>query len=279
MLTPFAELLAGRDDGAVGAFTCYDLEAAVAVLDAAATRGSGVILLIGGKVFAGERGPLLLAAMVAVAERSDARACVQLDHCQDLGAIAAALEQGAGAVMADGSELPFEQNIAFVHRAVELARACGAGVECELGGIRGDEDVARAVAAGALTDPGQADALMERSGADCLAVSIGNVHGTYRDPPRLDWERLAAIRACVEQPLSLHGASGLPEPMIERALEAGIAKVNINTELRRAYLVATSAALPHVLDGADITALHDAQIRALREVAVDKLGALEGALR
>ena len=278
MLTPFADLLAARRDGAaVGAYTCYDLEAAAAVLDAAAARGQGVILLIGGKVFAERHGGLLLQALVAAAAAADAEACVQLDHCDDLGVIAAALAQGAGAVMADGSARPYADNVAFVRAAVELAHALGAGVECELGGITGDEDVAEAVAAGALTDPGQARDFVATSGADCLAVSIGNVHGVYRDPPDLDWTRLDAIASQVDRPLSLHGASGIPEPMLRRSLAAGIAKVNFNTELRRAYLEATEATLPTALEGAKVAALHHAQTHAVQRVVDEKLAILAGA--
>ena len=88
---------------------------------------------------------------------------------------------------------------------------------------------------------------MARTGADCLAVSIGNVHGTYRGPPRLDWDRLEAIRSAIATPLSLHGASGIPDEMVQRTIATGVAKINVNTELRSAYLGATADALP---DGA-----------------------------
>jgi ketose-bisphosphate aldolase len=276
VLTSFGDLLATGDRSAVGAFTCYDLEAAAAVLSSGAARGQGVILLIGGRAFTDVHGPLLLAALLAAAGRSDARACVQLDHCDDLGVIEAALEQGAGAIMADGSARPYDENIAFVRRAVELAQPRGAGVECELGGITGDEDVAEAVAAGALTDPAQAAELMDAAGADCLAVSIGNVHGVYRDPPDLDWARLDAIRAATSRPLSLHGASGIPDEQVRRAVAAGIAKVNVNTELRQAYLASTSETLAEALPGARVAALHAAQIAAVGRVVDAKLDVLRG---
>jgi ketose-bisphosphate aldolase len=275
VLTPFAELLRSRRAGtAVGAFTCYDLEAAAGVLRAAAAADTGVILLLGDRSFRDRDGALLLAALVAVARASDARACVQLDHCDDAAVIRAALEGGAGGVLADGSRLPYEENVAFVAGAVELARGHGAGVEAELGGIAGDEDVAEAVAAGALTDPRQAHDLMTRSGADCLAVSIGNVHGHYRAPPVLDLVRLEAIRALVEAPLALHGASGLDDALVARTIAAGVAKVNVNTELRGVYLDATAAVLPAVVDGARVAALHAAQIAAVEAAVAVKLRAL-----
>jgi tagatose 1,6-diphosphate aldolase GatY/KbaY len=276
VLVSFSDLLAAGDRSAVGAFTCYDLEVAAAVLSSGAARGQGVILLIGGRVLTDPHGSLLLAALLAVAERSDGRACVQLDHCDDVAVIEAALEQGAGAVMADGSARPYAENIEFVRRAVELAHVRGAAVECELGGISGDEDVAEAVAAGALTDPAQAVEFMDASGADCLAVSIGNVHGVYREPPDLDWQRLDAIRAATRHPLSLHGASGIPDTQLQRAIHAGIAKVNVNTELREAYLASTADALPQALPGARVAALHAAQTKAVGRVVDAKLDVLRG---
>jgi ketose-bisphosphate aldolase len=273
----FSELLAAADRSAVGAFTCYDLEVAAAVMQAAGARGQGVILLIGGRSFIEPTGRLLLAALTAAADASDTRACVQLDHCDDLAVIEAALEQGAGAVMADGSARPYAENIEFVRRAAEVAARSGAGVECELGGITGDEDVAEAVAAGALTEPAQAVEFMAATRADCLAVSIGNVHGIYRDPPDLDWVRLAEIRSRVSQPLSLHGASGIPPEMLQRAIHAGIAKVNVNTELRQAYLEATAATIDGVLASAHVARLHEAQTAAVARVVDEKLVLLAAA--
>jgi tagatose 1,6-diphosphate aldolase GatY/KbaY len=275
VLVSFTDLLRDADRSAVGAFTCYDLETTAAVLQTAGARAKGVILLIGGRTFSEPQGPLLLAALVAAAARSDTRACVQLDHCDDLAVIERALALGAGAVLADGSARPFRDNVAFVGAAAERAHACGAGVECELGGITGDEDVARAVAAGALTDPAQARELVQASRADCLAVSIGNVHGTYRDSPALDWQRLAAIRSTVDLPLSLHGASGIPDAMLRRAIDAGIAKVNVNTELREAYLSATAETLTAALPGAHVAALHAAQTAAVAQVVDGKLRIFE----
>ena len=276
MLTPFADLLAHcRRGSAVGAFTCYDLETAGAALRAAAAAGDGVILLVGGRSYTDRDGHLLLAALVAVAARADAPACVQLDHCDDLAVIASALEAGAGAVLADGSGLPVEQNIELVAHAAALARRHGASIEAELGGIAGDEDVAEAVAAGALTDPAQAAEFVARTGADCLAVSIGNVHGSYREEPRLDWARLEAIRDAIDAPLSLHGASGIPDAMLRRAIASGIAKINVNTELRGAYLDATREILPSALEGSRLNVLHTAQTDAVEAVIAGKLRAFD----
>ena len=219
-----------------------------------------------------------MAALVASAERSRVPACVQLDHVDDLELVESACELGAGAVMADGSRLPFDENVELVREARAVAARVGADVEAELGHVEGDENVAIAVARGALTDAGEALEFVERSRAACLAVSIGNVHGRYRDPPRLDWARLAAIRARVPVPLSLHGASGLDEADVRRAVALGIAKVNVNTELRERYFEATASALESTMPALRLLELHEAQVAAVGEVVDAKLDAFEGDL-
>ncbi|MGN6872038.1 MAG: class II fructose-bisphosphate aldolase [Solirubrobacteraceae bacterium] len=275
-MTPFSELLTQRASGtAVGAFTCYDLEEAAGALRAAAAAGAGIILLVGSQSYESPDGPLLLAALLACVAQSEARACVQLDHCGNLSSIESAVEAGVGAVMADASKLPYEGNVDFVHRAVELAHVRGCAVEAELGLIHGDEDVARAVAAGALTDPQEAAEFSSRTGVDCLAISIGNVHGIYRSEPRFDWPRLDAISEHVRVPLSLHGASGVPDEMLRQAIKAGIAKINVNTELRRAYLAATGRDLGGAVQGSNLAALHRAQTAAVEEVVAVKLDAFD----
>ena len=220
MISPFAELLAERRNaaGALGAFTCYDLETALGVLAAAAERDTAVLLLVSNASFAQSGGDQLVAALCAAAARSPTRACVQLDHVGELDLIERAFESGCGAVMADGSELTLENNAALVAQAAQIASRFGGAVEAELGHISGEEDVARAAAAGKLTDPADVGPFLSSTGAACLAVSIGNVHGTYATTPALDWERLAAIRAATDVPLSLHGASGLSDCAIRRAV-------------------------------------------------------------
>jgi ketose-bisphosphate aldolase len=271
MLISFEEALAA---GPVGAFTCYDLEEAEGVLAAAAAAARPVVLLVGAAQFRRASGPRFAAALSTFACRHPARACLQLDHVRDLEAISAAFGLGFGAVMADGSHLVLGENIAFVAAAVAVAARYGGGVEAELGGIEGDEDVAEAVAAGRLTDPDEAVRLVGETGAECLAVSIGNVHGHYREPPALRWDTLDAVRGRIEAPISLHGASGLPPDDVRRAVAAGVRKVNVNTELREAYLEATARSLPEARTGARLAELHDAQIGAVEAVAREKIALL-----
>ena len=274
MLTHFSALLAeaASRGAAVGAFTCYNLETAVGVLSAADARRCGVILLVSEKSFSAPGGPLLVSALLAAAARSPVPACVQLDHVRDLEPIEAAFELGVGAVMADGSKLPLEENLALVRAAARWGE-----VEAELGGIEGQEDVAAAVAAGALTEPDEAAWLAERSGACCLAVSIGNVHGIYREPPALDWSRLAEIRRRVSIPLSLHGASGLSDDDVRQAIRLGVAKINVNTELRARYVEVTAERIESAGDGFRVLELNLAQAKAVAEVVSAKLDVCEAA--
>jgi ketose-bisphosphate aldolase len=277
VIVPFSELLAERRSrgAAAGAFTCYNLETATGVLTAASARGVGVMLLISEQSFCAQGGDLLLAALRAVAERSPVPVCIQLDHVADLELIEAAFELGAGAAMADGSRLPLQENVELVCRAIETGRRLGGEVEAELGHVAGDENVAGAAEVAELTDPDEAAAVVEMTGVACLAVSIGNVHGVYRRPPALDWARLEAIRGLVSVPLSLHGASGLPQADLRRAVSLGIAKVNVNTELRDRYLSAIAEHIEEVRRGARVLELGVKLVDAVAAVAGEKLDQLE----
>lgn len=277
MLAGFTDLLsdAGGRGAAVGAFTAYNLETASAVLQAAEKRGVGVMLLVSEQAFRSPGGPALVAALTAVAERVRPPCCVQLDHAGDLELMSAALDAGVGALMADGSRLPFADNLALVQSACELAASHGAAVEAELGRIEGDEEIAGAVRRGALTDPSEATELVERTGASCLAVSIGNAHGRYSERPALDWPRLEAVVAAVPVALSLHGASGIPDEDLARAAMRGIRKVNINTELRERYFDVLAAETADLREGARLLALSQALASALEEVVAAKIAVLE----
>ncbi|HZO48687.1 MAG TPA: class II fructose-bisphosphate aldolase [Gaiellaceae bacterium] len=279
MLAGFRELLEERRSrgAAVGAFTCYDVTTALGVVRAAEQRGQPAILLVAEASFSAPTGRALARALLAVAAEAGVPMAVQLDHVADDALIDEALAAGIGAVMADGSRLPLADNAAFA--AAVRARAGVAGVEAELGHVEGGEDVAAATEAGALTDPDEAAAFVAATGCDCLAVSIGNVHGRYAAPPRLDWERLARIRAAVDVPLSLHGASGLPDDDVRRAVALGVAKVNVNAELRERYLTRLRERLPTVLDGLRLLDLQASLVDAVAEAVGAKLELLAAPTR
>ncbi|MDA0162443.1 class II fructose-bisphosphate aldolase [Solirubrobacter ginsenosidimutans] len=264
MLEPFAALL-GR--GRVGAFGCYDTAMAVGVLRALDARG-GVILVPAATL----RSEPVVAGLRAVAETARVPVCLQADHVHDLETIERACRWGVQAVMADGSPLDFEDNVAFVREAAAIARRHGVAVEGELGRLPGGADADAPIGAGLATDPEQAAEFVARTGVDCLAIALGNVHGALLPAPRdLDWGRLEAIRRAVGVPLALHGGTGLAPEVVARAVRGGIAKVNFNTGLRRAYLAATAAALPVAEPAADLVALHARQADAVEAAAREAL--------
>ena len=184
--TRFGSVLAeaAAEGRAVGAFTCYDLLGFEAVVRAAEARAAPVIVLVGPGSFAARGGERLVAAFRAAAAQAGVPVLVQLDHAADRELISRAAAAGVDAVLADGSRLPDEENLAFSTAVAQELHALGIAVEAELGRVEGDEDLATQAAGGALTDPEEAAAFVRASGVDCLAVSIGNVHGHYAALPR-----------------------------------------------------------------------------------------------
>jgi tagatose 1,6-diphosphate aldolase GatY/KbaY len=269
-MTRFASVLAeaaaaGR---AVGAFTCYDMLGVEAVVRAAEARAAPVIVLVGPGSVAAEGGERLLAAFKAAAAQAGVPVLLQLDHAAHRELIGRAAAARVDAVLADGSRLPYEENLAFTTAVAQELGPLGIAVEAELGRVEGDEDLAAQASNGALTDPAEAAAFVRSSGAGCLAVSIGNAHGHYAGTPALDWARLERLRG-TGAPLALHGASGLSDADVSRAVSLGIAKVNVNTELRAAYFGALDAGV-----GARAEAL---DLRGLGEAVIDAVAAAVGA--
>jgi tagatose 1,6-diphosphate aldolase GatY/KbaY len=272
MLTPTIELLnAARAGGyAVGAFNVYNLEGARAVVAAAeAERSPAMLQILPSALKHG--GPPLVALCLAAAREASVPMGVHLDHSASPDDIRAALAAGLTSVMADGSHLPFADNVAFTREMVELVHGRGGAVEAELGRLTGTEDgLAVPEYEAKLTSPGPAADFAAQTGVDALAVCIGNVHGRYPGEPRLDFERLDAIARTVSVPLVLHGASGLPEAMVRRSIELGITKFNVNTEVRSAYVGALRGRFDSP-DSPDLLDLMQSAIAAMQPLISTKL--------
>ncbi|MEE4242030.1 MAG: class II fructose-bisphosphate aldolase [Desulfopila sp.] len=238
MLQATAEMLQkARSDGyAVGAFNIYNMEGALAVLQTAERLQSPVILQLLPRALQICGNPLI-AFCRAAAHNTHIPVAVHLDHCPDENIIKNAIAGGISSVMADGSHLPLAENIAFSRRIAALAKTVNVGVEGELGLLSGEEDGLVTLEAQAkMTVPEEAARFVEETGVDALAVCIGNVHGKYVKPPQLDFERLGALAEKITVPLVLHGTSGLPDDMIKKSISYGVAKFNVNTEVRSTYV-------------------------------------------
>ena len=271
--TRFARVLqqAQERSRAVGAFTCYNLEELEAVIRAAETRRAPVIVLVSPTSFEASGGERLVRAFRGAADRASVEVLLQLDHVSDLRSIERAAACGIDAVMADGSRLPLEENIVLVRNAVSTVNVRDIGVEAELGRVEGDEDEVGETLGGEMTDPAEAESFARESGTACLAVAIGNVHGSYSGTPSLDWDRLREIQSRTSLPLSLHGASGLPDSDLRRAVSLGVCKVNVNTGLRAAYFDRLKRELDPASATLNLKRLGDAVTESVREVVEAKL--------
>lgn len=266
------QLLAEAQAGgyALGAFNVYNLEGVLAVVGAAEREHSPAVLQVHPAALQ-HGGEPLLALCLAAGRAARVPVAVHLDHAASEAAIRLALGAGLSSVMADGSHLPYDENRAFTRAMADLAHAQGAAVEAELGRLAGTEDgLSVAEYEARLTDPRQAADFVAETGVDALAVCVGNAHGRYLGEPRLDFDRLAALARTVPVPLVLHGASGVPAAMVQRAIELGVRKFNVNTELREAYLLACRRTLANS-PSADLTEMLQAAVEDMQAVVAAKL--------
>lgn len=238
-LVPMAALLqrADLEEYAIGAFNINNLEFLQAVMTAAEAEGAPVIVQAsqGALKYAGLES--LVSLVRVAAGKSPVPVALNLDHGTDFAVIMSCIRGGFTSVMVDGSKLPYEENVALVRKVVEVAHAVGVSVEAELGRIMGVEEQVQVTAAeAAFTDPEEAARFVEATGVDALAVAVGTAHGIYQREPHLDLDRLASLEALVPVPLVLHGASGVPDDQIQAAIARGVRKINIDTDLRQAFV-------------------------------------------
>jgi len=271
LLRGIDSLVAARaEQRAVPGFVAYNLETAQGIVAAGERTGLAILVLAGSSAFqhAGHRELAMLC--LELARHSEAQIGVHLDHSRSREEVQACLDLGYTSVMIDGSHLPYAENVALTREVVARAHEAGAWVEAELVGTAGDEDVSTGASAEAMTDPAQAGEFVLATGIDALAVAVGNVHGFTATEPRIDYERLEAIGAVTDVPLVLHGASGLAERTLRECLRRGVAKVNVNTELRRAYLDAFAEALPQASEKVDLAS----PLAAAREAVAQRATAI-----
>ena len=246
MFVTMKEQLKKAEEGkyAVGMFNVMTVEMLQAVIDAAEETRSPVIVGTseGMAKYIGMRN---IEAMVRIAaESTDIPISLHLDHGKDIETIKDAVEVGYSSVMIDGSKHPLEENIAITREGVAIASSKGVTVEGELGRIVGTEDAVFVTEREkSMTIPDEAERFTNETGVDCLAVSIGNAHGLYKGEPKLDFDRLRAIKSKVNVPLVLHGASGIPDDAVQEAITIGIRKINIATDLQVAFTVRVRAIL------------------------------------
>ncbi len=246
MLVTLKEMLeeARKGSYAVGAFNTNNMEIVQAIVESAQEERAPVILQAsqGALKYAGIQ--YIVGLVKAAAAVSTVPLALHLDHGTSFEQAMLCIRHGFSSVMFDGSKMPLEENIAMTNRVGEIARAVGVSLEGELGRIGGTEDDITVEDKDALfTNPQEAATFVKETEVDALAVAIGTAHGPYKGEPRLDFDRLKEIRDKVDTPLVLHGASGVPDESIQRAIELGVGKINIDTDIRLAFTRAVSRVL------------------------------------
>ena len=221
---------------AVGAFNVNNMESVQAVVSAAQNLNFPVIIQTseGAIKYAGID---YLASMVKVAaQKASAPVVLHLDHGTTFETIVQCIANGWTSVMIDGSHYDLKTNVKITKEIVKIAHSCGVSVEAELGRLSGVEDQISVLEKDAqYTDPEEAKIFVEETGVDSLAVSIGTAHGVYKGEPKLDFERLSKIKSVLDVPIVLHGASGINCADLQKAIQLGVNKINIDTDIRLAF--------------------------------------------
>jgi fructose-bisphosphate aldolase class II len=216
---------------AVGAFNTFDHTITEAILAGAEAKGKPVIINVGW--FSSiPHCDLYFKYMIMRCEASSVPVCINLDHGPSFEEAMKAIHYGCTSVMIDGSSLPFSENVALTKKVVEAAHACGVSVEAEIGhvaGHKGDMMGGQVADETKFTKLEDAVRFAEETGIDALAIAIGTVHGVYKGEPKLDYDRITAIRNAVSIPLVMHGGSGLAAEQYKEAVACGINKINYAT--------------------------------------------------
>jgi fructose-bisphosphate aldolase class II len=227
------QLRRGRREGyAVPLFDTFNMETTEGMfLALEETRAPGMIAIYSG-LLERPNAPALAAYLRKRAESAPGPVALVLDHGQSFEHCMKAIQLGFTDVMYDGSRRPIEENIETTAAVVRAAHAVGVGVEAELGHVGSGKDYqefgARRLG---FTDPETVAPFVEQTGVDFLAVAFGSAHGVFQGRPQLDLELLEDIAGRVEIPLVMHGGSGLSEEQFRGAIERGVAKINIATDL------------------------------------------------
>ncbi len=246
-----------------GAFNVNNMEIIQAIVDAANTENSPVILQASSSAIKYARIGYLRKMVEAALEEYDIPVALHLDHGPDFETCKMCIDNGFSSVMIDGSKYSFEENVALTKQVVDYAHGKGVVVEAELGKLAGIEDEVNVSVSDAMfTDPEQAREFVEKTGCDSLAIAIGTSHGAYKfkGEAKLRFDILKQVKEKIPNtPIVLHGAStvipelvemcnqyggdipgakGVPDEMLHEASLSGVSKINVDTDLRLAMTAA-----------------------------------------
>ncbi|MDM8101018.1 MULTISPECIES: ketose-bisphosphate aldolase [Oceanobacillus] len=275
MLMTMKEILdvAYKNKFAVGSYNVSNSELLRAIIETAEEKNSPAII----QIHPNELdlvGDDFVAYAREAAHKAKVPVVIHQDHCGTIEGTLRAIRNGYTSVMIDGSHLPFEENIELTKRAVEVAHAVGVSVEAELGTIGENEGSSEGGAAQILyTDPDQAQEFVERTNCDTLAVAIGTSHGFYPKnlKPEIQLDRLEKINNKLDIPLVLHGGSDNPDEDIRNSTKYGIAKINLSSDMKRAFFNQLRTTLAEKPDDFEPDILFPEANKAAKEVLRNKM--------
>ena len=270
MLVSLKNIISLAEEGnfAIPAFNVYNTETVMGVIKAAEEERAPIIIQVYPRLLDEEVGYYLCPAIVAAAKKATVPVCFHLDHGSSEFVVQRALRWGATGVMYDGSVHPFEENVEKTKHISDICSAVDVEIEGELGHIGSVNDEAM----DEFTDPKEAAEFVKRTNVVCLAVLIGNAHGHYKKTPKLDIERVKAIREATGGiPLVLHGGSGIPDDQVKAAIRAGIRKMNIGTDVCCAFADGTKKILDDPNRSLAIDLFMKTPIDSVKKLAIEKI--------
>lgn len=264
---------------ALAAFNAPSFDAMSAIAKAAKMQGKPVIIQTSAKLVKQHGAPAVAQWFQTARKIWDSPCYLHLDHCMDLDLLSDCIDAGWDMVMFDGSHYDISRNIDLSQQVSAMAHKKGVAVEGEIGCIGGEEDGLSAAAN--YADPDETIRLATEGGLDCIAVGFGNVHGDYETKANLRWDIYENAYELTNLPLVLHGGSGLSDEEFARAIRAKSAKVNISTDLKKAYAQAVSSEDMRKKILGTPSVVHDAIFDGIFDVAsvyINKFNPTEGTL-
>ncbi len=257
---------------AILATNFYNLETLQGVLKAAATLKSPIILQLSESSI--DYIGLKIAAKMAFTALKEfgVEGWLHLDHGASFELAARCLDEGFNSVMIDASEKSFDENVRITKEVVKLAEKYKANVEAELGFVA---KLGQQTEGHGFTQPTEALEFVEKTGINALAIAIGSAHGFYKQAPKLEIELLAKIKSKVPVPLVLHGASGIPDAMLQEAIKNGITKINLATETKNTFMLELKRLLMQT-DEIDLRKVFPKATEAVTELISYKLKVISG---
>ena len=273
MLVNMQEMLAKaqKEQYGIGFFNAVNVEMARAIIETAEELHAPVIVGTAEVLLPAMSLERVAEYLIPMAQKAGVPVAVHYDHGLTFEKCMEALKLGFSSVMFDCSTASYEENLDRVAEMVRICHGMGVTVEGELGHVGDNEGAGKLEnPSDYFTDPAVAMDFVQKTGVDALAVAVGNAHGDYKCPPKLDFSRITAIREATGIPLVLHGGSGLSDDDFREAVRRGVCKINIFTDLDKAGKAGIEKGLKN--GAASMMGLIPYEIEAMKEVVRNKIG-------